>query len=275
MAIGDAAAAAGMSIVDGATTEARTIDDEINRSRDYIATGAGATAAATANKVVKRDSNGRASFATPASSGHAATKGYVDDKVDDYLPLSDVLVSTSGAAIAGKVPRYDGTGRLACGAAAASNQAVPLSQLQALLAGVSSDANQVTSAAYAREVGASRYAMWMDGGRWIGRSTSTRRHKNDITPYAFDIDALLTLDVVSFIRDVDQDTGTRDIGLIAEDLDDAGLADLVDYDDDGIVEGIRDHRLVYALLATVQRQATELDLLAQRLAALEVHHAGN
>ena len=37
MAIGDDAVAAGMSIVDGATTDANTIDTEINRSRDYIA----------------------------------------------------------------------------------------------------------------------------------------------------------------------------------------------------------------------------------------------
>ncbi|WP_144797692.1 hypothetical protein [Microbacterium paludicola] len=78
MAIGDDAAAAGMAVVDGATTEARTIDTEINRTRDYIATGAGAVAAATANKVVKRDANGRASFANPTAAGHAATKAYVD-----------------------------------------------------------------------------------------------------------------------------------------------------------------------------------------------------
>lgn len=79
MAIGDDAVAAGMSIVDGATTDANTIDTEINRSRDYIAQGAGATDAATAGKVIKRDANGRAKVATPSASTDIATKGYVDN----------------------------------------------------------------------------------------------------------------------------------------------------------------------------------------------------
>lgn len=78
MAIGDSAAAAGMSLVDGVTTPANTIDDEINRTRDYIATGTGATVAAAAGKVVKRDAAGRAQFATPAAAQDAATKAYVD-----------------------------------------------------------------------------------------------------------------------------------------------------------------------------------------------------
>lgn len=37
MAIGDDAAAAGMAIVNGATTQAKDIDTEINRTRDYVA----------------------------------------------------------------------------------------------------------------------------------------------------------------------------------------------------------------------------------------------
>jgi hypothetical protein len=78
MAIGDDAIAAGMAIVDGATTDANTIDTEINRSRDYIAQGAGATDAATASKVIKRDANGRAKVADPAVASDIATKGYAD-----------------------------------------------------------------------------------------------------------------------------------------------------------------------------------------------------
>ena len=37
MAIGDAAVAAGMAIVNGATTPANTLDTEINLTRDYVA----------------------------------------------------------------------------------------------------------------------------------------------------------------------------------------------------------------------------------------------
>jgi hypothetical protein len=98
MAIGDAALAAGMDIVNGATTPANTIDTEENKTRDYIATGAGAVSAATANKVVKRDASGRARFADPSNAADAATKGYVDNVGDS-------------AATANKVVKRDGSGR--------------------------------------------------------------------------------------------------------------------------------------------------------------------
>lgn len=259
MAIGDAAAAAGMNIVDGATTEARTIDTEINRTRDYLAetrTELDTKTADVAKIGHKHAAADITSGTLPVNRGGTGRTNIGDHTRGDVGNGGYGLVAvreSDGAlfrAVGALAPGYIG------GAAVA-------------------DADRVTAAAYGREAGASRYAMWMDGGRYIGRATSTRRHKSDITPHEFDIPALLSIPVVSFIRDVDQDAGTRDIGLIAEDLDGAGLAELVDYGDDGVVDGIRDHRLVYALLATVQRQATELDLLAQRLAALEVHHAGN
>lgn len=37
MAIGDDAQAAGFAIVNGATTKVKDVDDEINRTRDYVA----------------------------------------------------------------------------------------------------------------------------------------------------------------------------------------------------------------------------------------------
>ena len=51
MAIGDDAAAAGMALVNGALVPARDIDDEINRTRDYIANERAARTAADAQKV--------------------------------------------------------------------------------------------------------------------------------------------------------------------------------------------------------------------------------
>lgn len=81
MATGDAAALAGMDLVDSATTDARNIGTEINKSRDYIATGAGSTSAATPGKVVQRDVNGRAKVANPSAATDIANKTYVDAKV--------------------------------------------------------------------------------------------------------------------------------------------------------------------------------------------------
>ena len=107
MATGDAAAAAGMAVVNGATTDAKTIDTEINLTRDYIAQGKGATSAATANKVVIRDAAGRAKFATPAATGDAATKGYVDGQIAGIQAQLDAATASGDIATsAGKLVRW-------------------------------------------------------------------------------------------------------------------------------------------------------------------------
>jgi hypothetical protein len=61
----------------------------------------GATSAATADKIVRRDSAGRAKFAVPAASADAATKGYVDARmrVHDFnlsFPTSTLEAGANG-----------------------------------------------------------------------------------------------------------------------------------------------------------------------------------
>lgn len=46
----------------------------------------GATSAATANRIVQRDANGRINIADPSSASHAATKNYVDTVVNSNRP---------------------------------------------------------------------------------------------------------------------------------------------------------------------------------------------
>lgn len=57
----------------------------------------GATADATASKLVKRDANGNISVATPTESGHAATKGYVDAARSGLDVKQSVRVATTEA----------------------------------------------------------------------------------------------------------------------------------------------------------------------------------
>jgi hypothetical protein len=94
MPTGDDAAAAGMALVDGATVDAQTIDTEINLTRDYIAQGKGATDAATASKVVKRDAAGRCKMQGPIVALDVANKAYVDAAVS--------AISLNWASITGK-----------------------------------------------------------------------------------------------------------------------------------------------------------------------------
>lgn len=57
----------------------------------------GATSSATASKLVKRDSSGNISVATPTEDGHAATKGYVDSARSGLDVKQSVRAATTGA----------------------------------------------------------------------------------------------------------------------------------------------------------------------------------
>ena len=70
----------------------------------------GATSSATANRLIIRDSNGRASVAGPTSASHIATKGYVDGLVGTlqagtafayYLTPPDVTLSSDNTSYPG------------------------------------------------------------------------------------------------------------------------------------------------------------------------------
>ena len=75
--------------------------------------------------------------------------------------------------------------------------------------------------------------------RFTGTSAqgSTRRIKANIQPYSFDYDSLLDLQVVEYNLDLakaipdGQGLGELEVGLIAEDVHDAGFTRLVSYDE--------------------------------------------
>jgi hypothetical protein len=54
-----------------------------------------ATSAATASRIVLRDANGRAAFATPSATGDAATKGYVDTAISGLVYTGSSASNTS------------------------------------------------------------------------------------------------------------------------------------------------------------------------------------
>lgn len=122
------------------------------------------------------------------------------------------------------------------------------------------------TAQFNREAGANRYQTWMDAGLEFGRAVSSRRYKDEISDWDVDVEAVLSLVPKTFHRKVD-DAGVMDFGAIAEDVHDAGLTELVYYDDDGHVDGIREHHLPWALLAVIRAQQAQINALAARLDA--------
>ncbi|MGM7422783.1 hypothetical protein [Cellulosimicrobium sp. CpK407] len=136
------------------------------------------------------------------------------------------------------------------------------------------DANAVrycagpTASQYNHQTGSNRFAVWMDDTLQFGRATSSRRYKDHINTWGIDTAAVLSIEPKTFHRKVDDD-GVMDYGAIAEDLHDAGLTELVYYDEEGRPDAIRDHLVPWALLAVVRSQHEQIAALAARLDDVE------
>ena len=121
------------------------------------------------------------------------------------------------------------------------------------------------------------YSQPISGGRTVlvnsnltlGTSTSSRAHKEDITPLAYDTTDILALEPVSFrykAEHVEQDaTRPVEIGLIAEDVAAQGFDELVYRDKDGKPDGIAYEKIAVLLLKVCQDQQKQLAALAARL----------
>ncbi len=106
----------------------------------------------------------------------------------------------------------------------------------------------------------------------VQRSTSSLRYKQDVEDLAVDVDDVLKLRPRTW-RDrleveADPDVRTRYVGFIAEELDDAGLAQWVLYDEQGRPDAIAYDRLTAALVPVVQHQQRRLDDQARQIADL-------
>lgn len=133
-------------------------------------------------------------------------------------------------------------------------------------------AGQHSSDIYNRVLGGSYRVLYTDASGLIGWVSSSRRHKKNIRPAEVDPQAVLAMELVTFLYKADIDTDREGItqwGLIAEQLDDLGLTWLVDYGDGDQPEGVRYDRLALALLPALQHVAARVDDLEQRLARLE------
>lgn len=293
MAIGDAAAAAGMNVVPAAA-DARKGYEEINRTRDYLAAQGKASvpiSRVTGNLPVTRVTGvvptskgglGRPNIYegptwTTAATGTprltaVATNGEVRPVSG---PLHESLIPGVVNAEPNSIVRRDAAGRVTVqsptlGAHAASKAYVD--QAVSAIPTPTAAADTVTAAAYERTVsGGGYYSMWMDSNRRIGRNTSSRRYKEDIAPADLDPAAVLALQPVTYHR-TSSPPGEYELGLIAEDVAAAGLPGLVVMYDDQI-DGVRYDLLGVALLPVVQALAADVAALTARIETLEADRA--
>ena len=259
MAIGDDAAAAGMALVNGALVPARDIDDEINRTRDYIANERAARTAADAQKVTLPADGGLMARREPGSVHNIGFYTTLDAALffrpDATTGEFDRRVLTDAGSGAGYVPISGGT--------MTGNLDVPN-------IGV---AGSIFNGGMTPVV-SGHVAVYRDGSGRLGVSPSTRRAKKNIAAWKPDLQALLALQVVTFhyrasLFDEGDPARTApplEVGLIAEDLAALGLHWLVYLDEDGLPAGVHYERLALALVPLVQDHEA-------RLSALEARHA--
>jgi len=95
--------------------------------------------------------------------------------------------------------------------------------------------------------------------------TSTRRNKRNIRNYSVPRSALKGLSIKRF---TEVSTGRESIGLIAEELHEAGLTDVVVYDDAGKIVGVAYEKIPLLLIPVLQEQQARIARLERAVVAI-------
>ena len=113
--------------------------------------------------------------------------------------------------------------------------------------------------------------MYIHSDGSVYRSTSSREYKTDIKDYKTKgLAEVLKLRPVSFKGKKGQiDENTKNIGFIAEELEDIGLSDLVSKNSDNEVEGINYQGLISVLCTAIQEISSKYDSLETKYDTLE------
>lgn len=178
--------------------------------------------------------------------------------------MSSTAGTLSGTASSGYSANTDGTNTIA-GISRFFNsvqvdQSITAGSAGSLFEFLSSSGNVRVSQTYAQAV--SGRAMQISSAGLYGTTASTRRKKHDISSYAIDSAALLNLDVKTFkyIPEID---AAQDVqyGFIAEEAQELGLDELIQYDSTGVPDYFAYEKLPIFLLQLIKELKAEIDQL--------------
>lgn len=96
--------------------------------------------------------------------------------------------------------------------------------------------------------------------------SSSIRYKENIQPFIDDFSKVLKLQPKTFNY---KETKQKDIGYIAEELDEIGLKSLVGYDKDGLPETIHYEKITVYLVEVVKLQQKEIEQLKKEIEQLK------
>ena len=117
-------------------------------------------------------------------------------------------------------------------------------------------------------MGGTTRAMRVSTAGMYGYASSTRRRKEQIDNYAINSEALLNLPVRKF-KYINDETDAQQYGFIAEEAQDLGLDELIQYDSTGVPDYFAYETLPIFLLQLIQEQDSSIKTLKERLDALE------
>ncbi len=104
----------------------------------------------------------------------------------------------------------------------------------------------------------------------FGTAASTIRKKHEVEDYAINEDALLSLELKTFKYKPQYDElQENQYGFIAEEAEALGLAELIQYDKDGLVDYFDYSRLPVFLFQIIKNQRQKINDIETRLDALE------
>ncbi len=178
--------------------------------------------------------------------------------------MSSTAATLSGTASSGYSANTDGSNTIA-GTTRFFNsiqvdQSITAGSAGSLFEFLSSSGNVRVSQTYAQAV--SGRAMQISSAGLYGTTASTRRKKHDISSYTIDSAALLNLDVKTFkyIPEID---AAQDVqyGFIAEEAQELGLDELIQYDSTGVPDYFAYEKLPIFLLQLIKELKAEIDKL--------------
>jgi uncharacterized protein YceH (UPF0502 family) len=107
----------------------------------------------------------------------------------------------------------------------------------------------------------------VDANGSLLRSTSSARYKTDIQPYTHGLAEVLVL-APKFYKGIN-DGNKQFAGLIAEDVDAAGLTEFVVYNDSGEPDALAYSNMVALAFKAIQELNAKVEALETRVAQLE------
>jgi hypothetical protein len=133
---------------------------------------------------------------------------------------------------------------------------------------LSSSGNLRVAKTYQNDMGGTTRAMRVSDAGLYGYVSSTRRRKEQIDNYSINSEGLLNLPVRKF-KYINDETGVQQYGFIAEEAQDLGLDELIQYDSTGVPDYFAYETLPIFLLQLIQEQDLSIKTLKERLDALE------